>query len=311
MSRDGARPRAGRPGRRSLPARLPGLPRVVAVVVLMAVAVAGLRSRPYAMAAQAAPGGVERWTGTLLVAALIVTGMVLLGVFFFSPRRRRDKETERVPPPLPVSRWGWLVALLIVLAVVGGPIALLIARQRHGGGVAFLTRGVPGLGVAPGTPPTPPSGGPGTHGAPAMTVWPWVVLAVAAAVLLVLWFLRRPRTPGEPVDAPPPGEPLGGVVDAGLAALRGGDDPRAAVLACYAAMERALTATEAGPRRADTPAEVVTRAARTGLVDAEAAAALAGLFRRARYSAHPMDVTDRQRAETALERIRADLEVHA
>lgn len=289
-----------------------GLGRVVVVVGLAGVAAVGLRSRAYSVASQGVPAGVGRWASTGVVAVLVVAGAVLLGVFLFSLRRARDDEGEWVPERPRVSRWSRLVALLVVLVVLGAPVAVLVVRLRHGAGVSELAGGLPGIGVRPAVGSPVPSAGPGGHVGATVPVWPWIVLGCAVAVLLAVAFLRRTRLSGLPAAGTAPGPPvLAGAVDAGLAELRGRDDPRAAVLACYAAMEHALAATSAEPRRTDTPAEVVGRASAAGLVDGSAAATLAALFRRARYSTLPFGPPDRDRAESALERIRADLEVHA
>jgi hypothetical protein len=61
------------------------------------------------------------------------------------------------------------------------------------------------------------------------------------------------------------------------------------------------------PAAADTPAEVLARATRAGLVRTGPAEALTGLFRRARYSTHPMTSADSRVAADALTEMRADL----
>jgi Domain of unknown function (DUF4129) len=94
---------------------------------------------------------------------------------------------------------------------------------------------------------------------------------------------------------------------AGSDALIAGGEPRAAIIACYAAMERGFAAAGSAPAAADTPAEVLARAGRAGLVKAEPAEALTGLFRRARYSTYPMTSAESRVAADALTEMRADL----
>jgi hypothetical protein len=94
---------------------------------------------------------------------------------------------------------------------------------------------------------------------------------------------------------------------AGSAALNAGGEPRAAIIACYAAMERGFAAAGSAPAVADTPAEVLARATRAGLVRPAPAETLTGLFRQARYSTHPMTSTDSRVAADALTRMRSDL----
>jgi uncharacterized protein DUF4129 len=73
-------------------------------------------------------------------------------------------------------------------------------------------------------------------------------------------------------------------------------------------MERSLADAGSPPRMADTPAEVLGRATASGLLRSAPATTLTSLFRRARYSSHPMTEADRAAAIDALAQVRADLE---
>jgi hypothetical protein len=90
------------------------------------------------------------------------------------------------------------------------------------------------------------------------------------------------------------------------AALGRDEDPRAAIIGCYAAMERSMTAAGSAPVAADTPAEVLARAVSGGLARSAAAGTLTGLFREARYSDHHLQEADRAAALEALARLRDD-----
>src|SRR5438270_414296 len=113
--------------------------------------------------------------------------------------------------------------------------------------------------------------------------------------------------------ARPPGDlvrlALGESLAAGRAALAGppGRDPRAAIIACYTAMERGFAAAGSAPAAADTPAEVLARATGAGLVRSGSAVRMAGLFRRARYSSQPMTSADSAAAAARLAQVQADL----
>ena len=74
-------------------------------------------------------------------------------------------------------------------------------------------------------------------------------------------------------------------------------------------MERGFAAAGSAPAAADTPAEVLARATKAGLVRSGSAAALTGLFRRARYSTEPMTSADAAQAASALDRLQADLDL--
>ena len=96
-------------------------------------------------------------------------------------------------------------------------------------------------------------------------------------------------------------------VDSGRSALRTVDDARAAIIACYVAMENSLA--ERGTTRAvaDTPDELLARATASGLVRGTAAARLTALFYEARFSSHPLGRGQRDAAEQALDDLAAAL----
>ncbi|MET7324614.1 DUF4129 domain-containing protein [Streptomyces sp. NPDC005549] len=140
------------------------------------------------------------------------------------------------------------------------------------------------------------------------------LLAAVAVVLVVVAVVRRLRRFGLRVPQRPDragtltgdddARLLLSAVDSGRRALAGtGDDARAAVIACYAAMEDALAASGVPRRASDSPADLLTRAADAGFVPGPAAPRLTALFREARYSSHPMDGTHREAAAGALEEI--------
>lgn len=137
-----------------------------------------------------------------------------------------------------------------------------------------------------------------------------LVLAVAFAGVLLWRYLRQiPPSQDGPgyssVDDDP--EVLADAVDSGRRALRDGSDARAAVIACYAAMERSLAASGIARRASDSPQDLLERAAAGGGLTGPSAGALTALFREARYSTHPMDDGHRDRAAAALADIAGQL----
>ncbi|MDH6142991.1 HAMP domain-containing protein [Kitasatospora sp. GP30] len=114
---------------------------------------------------------------------------------------------------------------------------------------------------------------------------------------------RRTRVPGlVPSRALDEQEQLAAAVGSGRQALLG-TDARAAVIACYAAMEDSLAASGVARRIADSPSELLARAVALGTVPTGAGTALTALFREARYSRHPMGVPELDRARAALDTI--------
>jgi uncharacterized protein DUF4129 len=140
-----------------------------------------------------------------------------------------------------------------------------------------------------------------------------LILALIGGIVACVVLLRR-RQPEH--DVPPPEETplaegqrsdLRDAVSSGRRALAELDDARAAIIACYVAMERSLAAAGADHEAADTPDEFLARAAAAGLVRGAAAGDLTGLFYEARFSAHELTTAQRAAARDALEQLAADL----
>jgi len=137
-----------------------------------------------------------------------------------------------------------------------------------------------------------------------------LVVVLLAAVVLSIWWARRFRPSGESGDggfiAEDP-EDLREAVESGRSALRTIDDARAAIIACYLAMEASLAERGAARAIADTPDELLARAQATGIVRGTAAARLTALFYEARFSSHPLDRSQRDAAAHALDELAAVL----
>jgi Domain of unknown function (DUF4129) len=102
-------------------------------------------------------------------------------------------------------------------------------------------------------------------------------------------------------------EQLREAVRSGRAALGEIDDARLAIIACYVAMEQSLAQAGAARADAETPDELLGRAATAGLVHGGEAARLTTLFYEARYSTHPLPDERRDEARRALEVLAASL----
>ncbi len=127
------------------------------------------------------------------------------------------------------------------------------------------------------------------------------VLAVIIACLIVVSRRRRRVPPLLDADVPDDQEgQLRAALRSGETALRQVDDARAAIIACYVAMELSLA--DAGTARADadTPDELLARATAAGLVHGQAAGQLTALFYEARFSTHPLPASRKATAQDAL-----------
>jgi Domain of unknown function (DUF4129) len=134
-----------------------------------------------------------------------------------------------------------------------------------------------------------------------------VAIIVAA---IIAWRRRRSRLarPHGPVsaDLDTPAD-LATAVESGRIALRELDDARAAIIACYVAMELSLAEAGAARDAAETPDELLARAVTGGLVGDAPASRLTALFYEARFSSHPMPMSQRDQAARALDDLAATL----
>ncbi len=269
--------------------------RAAAVLLLVTVAAVGLRAGG-AFSAAGSPeilglsGRAVYWTIAGAEVVLALAGIALL-IARLIWARKSGKPLRRQRRPL----W-WL--LLLPFFTFGLAKILQKLRQRSAAAAAAAAN----------------QAGPRNGGATHVHVgnpWPllvfFIIVALAAAALTA--YRRRQALPPPPQpDADPDAEPLAAALAAGARALHSDPDPRAAIIGCYAAMERSLADAGLPPRLADTPAEVLGRATASGLVRPAAPATLTGLFRQARYSSHPMAEADRAAAIGALAQVRADLD---
>ena len=114
---------------------------------------------------------------------------------------------------------------------------------------------------------------------------------------------QRPTKPAAGSDS------LARAAEVGLAEI--GDlsrEPREAIIACYAAMERQLeNSPEVVPRESDTPSEVLARAVEHHALRADSATELVDLFEEARFSPHVMTEAHREIAVRVLRLVLAEL----
>ena len=137
--------------------------------------------------------------------------------------------------------------------------------------------------------------------APVLVILGVAALGVAAALLAA----RRRASALEDTDLV--AETLADVLDDTLEDLRREADPRRAVIAAYARLERALTAHGFPRRRAETQQEYVDRILDDLDVDRRSVRRLTDLFTQAKFSQHDVDVGMKEEAIAALEQVRDEL----
>ncbi|MFB7470968.1 DUF4129 domain-containing protein [Kitasatospora sp. NPDC056184] len=262
-------------------------------------------------------GGVLGTPGDPVVGSTGLVVLIALGwaglVGWFAARFREEVRSLAGPTPW-AERLREAAVLLLAGATALVPLLALLlhSRVRKPDGPEER-RGVPPPEAAPTEPPqVGPPADDGNLLAPLL-----YVLAVLAAVLLLAALVRMLLTryrvpwrvrslPGVVIGGAAEDDALAAAVATGRRSLHGAD-ARAAVIACYAAMEASLAASGLERQVSDNPAELLERAVADDRVDRASAYALTELFREARYSSHPMDDGHVRRARAALDAIAARL----
>jgi Domain of unknown function (DUF4129) len=286
----------------------PSWPLVLPLTLLVILGLAGLRG------AVTAP----RWNGPLRHDGLAI-GLaleVILGVLLVLTTRRRSRAMRAallggVPVNDVAAKLRGVLTVVLGAGMIAVAVAIFLSWHLH---LDERIQPAPTVSVRP-IPKhrtLPQASQPGGSFYIPLTVILYVLLVVllVAAVLLSVWWARRFRpsfggqTSGFLAEDP---EDLREAVESGRLALRTVDDARAAIIACYVAMETSLAERGAARAVADTPDELLARATTSGLVRGTAAARLTALFYEARFSSHPLGRGQRDAAEQALDELAAAL----
>ena len=288
--------------------------RLLPLVLLVILVAAGLRGEVSA----------PRWNGPLKadgVAIGLALEVILAALLIVTLRRdgAARRAAERRPytgedvdiEPSAALRFTlkWLLGACMVA------VAVVLISDLH---LHFLSKG-----KLPPTPPaingkhklkTPPSlsqphgGGWTLHIPWAPILYGLLVIALVAAVVISIWWSSRLRQAAAPLVIEDVGaDELREAVESGRAALAEISDARAAIIACYVAMERSLADRGTSRTAADTPDELLARAVGAGTVRGPAAGRLTALFYEARFSTHPVAAGQRAAASAALDELAAEL----
>jgi hypothetical protein len=300
--------------------------RVVAVLVLLIVIAASLRG--YLPGVERAARKVPPDPGASLVyvIALLSVSVVILAVAIIirlrDPRRAAPSAgalSDRFSDGRGRPTWrvlligaGMLAAWLLAVWLLSQFVVLHTAGQV--GTAPASTAPTPANNAS--RPPPPPNAGGGRD------MLRYLIATTAALLVLLVAAtgvaLRRRRI-GEPpivTDEPPrPPTPMGTseslvrAAEVGLVEI--GDrsrEPREAIIACYAAMERELAYVPgAVPQDFDTPTEVLARAVENHALHVDNAIELVNLFEEARFSPHVMSEAHRESALRVLQLVLAEL----
>ena len=268
------------------------------VLLLVAVAIASTGSVP------TGSGGSRRPAERLLdvfVSLLVLVMIAGAALWLYALWISKDLPIEERIRRRAESRRKSLVSLLALLGVL----ALLVRwtsldeslRRRLGAGAP-----------AGGRPPR--TGSSGSDGyEPHFAPVPFLIVVALLAAAAGAWFLsqraRRPAPRDEPDELLPI---LADVLEETLDDLRSERDPRRAVIASYARMERALAAYGLPRRPAEAPDEYLGRILADLDVGRRASERLTALYAWAKFSAHDVAPEMKEEAIEALVAVREELQ---
>jgi Domain of unknown function (DUF4129) len=273
-----------------------------------------------------APGARGRGRRGVLAVAAAVGLLALVAVGSLRGPLGSGRGRARYPADLIDS----LMLLLLLAMLAAGALAVLSlwsdrrlrARQRRGGSwslllpaatvlLLWLFRDLLGLDGGRDDPPATTLPSPGTLEVPSPRpepgVLPMVVAGVALAAMVaivVAQLVAERRRRGPPRGR---AERLVGLLDDTLEDLEGEPDPRRAVIAAWARMERGLAAAGLPRHPSEAPFEYAARVLESALARPSSVHRLTGLFERAKFSRHPIGEGDRGEAIAALRAVRREL----
>lgn len=233
-------------------------------------------------------GAVREITSPIM--RLVYAIVLLIAIYRWMLGTRVGKRGRRRAP---VSPWAVLASMALLAAVV-----LLVLPNLH-----FQGSSSSAISSATSTTVVERGAGSASDAAPSVGADVWVVVAAVVAALAFLLLRRRTRPDSVP-QAPPTSST--GQISVWVEHDLGAGDSRSRVLAAYHRVAR--RAAERGWGRA--ASETVTAHLRRigGRAGAEPTARLAGLYNRARFSAHPTSDSEADSAEIMSRQIEKEME---
>jgi hypothetical protein len=234
------------------------------------------------------------WAGISAGAIAALVGILVLAYVVIVPHRGMRggaADPERDPT---VPRRAAALAAVIVLAIVAAAVAMALVTGGDAPPPAVSAEGADG--AEPWLEATRPADPPSRIGVAAGIAG----MAILGTVLLVR---ARRRQPPPPSERPPAG--VAHLVDLSIDDLLLERDPRRAIVAAYARMERLLERAGAPRPAHETPYEYLRRVLAAAAAPSAAVWQLTQLFQEARFSRHAITEADRDEALDALIRIKA------
>jgi Domain of unknown function (DUF4129) len=297
------------------------------LVVLLVIAAAALRGYLPGSVHTSREGTTEHPLAWVAVVALLIPSLAVIAMALVARLRHRRmaaanagrSEWSRDGAGRPAWRLvliglGLVVAYLVIVWLLTrllGPLG--VSPPPPGPGQSTSTAR-PGHGTAPSLPPAPPRTGQSLLGYLNAIAITFLLLLAGGAVVAARRQRRASQPPaladdhGLPVPAVGP-ESLARAAELGLAEIENlSREPREAIIACYAVMERELeNVPGAVPQECDTASEVLARAVEHHALHAESATQLVDLFAEARFSPHVMNEGHREIAVRAIQLVLTEL----
>jgi beta-lactamase regulating signal transducer with metallopeptidase domain len=268
----------------------------VVLVALIAVAAGGYRLNG-SNSAHASPYAIDTIL-SIVIALYIIAAVAVIVAMFWSGLELRRAQRQR-----PRAERIWRTILLLLVAAV----LVVVAAQRYRlHAHPRAPNETPAAGKASKSGHDKKGGAHKRHQAHIRLVPMLAFLGaggIAVAAFLLAENRRRRRLPSDWHVA----EALSDVLDETLDDLRAESDPRRAVIAAYARMERSLAAHGLPRRRFEAPHEYLGRVLAEVSGGGPAARRLTALFERARFSPHEIDAAMKDEAIEAIESLQAEL----
>ena len=232
----------------------------------------------------------------LFSSLMIAWGLVGVTLLVLHFRERRVVLTKRRPSRFSGLR---LIGYLLLFATLG----LIFHRQlrRFQERLGFISRANHSKGA----------GRAGGHVTPTQQLefrWaPLIVTGVVALLLLAVFAAIVMRRRALSLEARTIEEALAEVMDDALDDIRAENDPRRAIIAAYARMEKLLAGFGRARAPSEAPFEYLARVLLELRVSRHPVEALTELFERAKFSAHALGAEDKSRAIDSLEAVRDEL----
>jgi hypothetical protein len=272
---------------------------IVGLLAVVTLAAGGGRPTLHGhLAARPVPAGLQdSWITLLIIAYSIAIVGALVAMF-----RWRDRWLD------PDSHWlrNFFAALMVMTVIAGiGSWAITHGHLRPGSLNLFGQQAQHGRPQGNGSTAARP-----VPGRPAHFQWP-LALAVGGLILFGgVWIVirRSARPTRRTLEAEGVEEELARTIGSSIDDLRRERDPRRAVIAAYANLERVLAAHGLARGRAEVPYEYLARVLIALQVRERAVRALTELFEYAKFSPHEIDPAMKESAIESLVAVRDDLQ---